>query len=154
MKKSSTPPPRSFSRSGNMIRAIVIEVLLLFIFAVLIASSAWFLKIAVEDFQIALKISPNDTPNDTYFLEYARLYLAYGLPSLFAAVADIVVIVLVALKEFPVFKPLIDKHKARKLQRKLEKTKAEAIQAEEYRKSRIEQLQAELEDLKKNEKEL
>ena len=130
-----------------MFRAIVIEVLLLFIFAVLITSTVFFLNASVANFHAASYINEHVD----ILIERGYKYLAYGLPNLLAAIADIVVIVLVALKEFPVFKPLIDKYKAHKQHRKHEKAKAEAIQAEEYRKSRIEQLQAELEELKKNE---
>lgn len=149
-EKIQYPPPRIFSWSGNMKRAIIIEVLLLFTLGVLIALSTYFLICTANTFRYAngdpnFTIGPISAEDYSYLIKRAYFFLTYGIFPLLAAIADITVIMLVAFKEFPVFKPLVDKYKARKQA----KAEAAAIKAETARQARIEQLQAELDELKK-----
>ncbi len=116
-----------------MKRAVLIEVLLLFALAVLIAVGAKYISMSVVSFDTASWISTDASD----FIKYGVEYLTYGLLALLAAAADIVAMVLIALKEFPVFKPFIDKRRARKAERK-----------EADRQARIEALESELEELK------
>ncbi len=110
-----------------MKRAIVIEVLLLFVLVVLILGCIGFWDMTIRSF---------------YYNELIKAF--FYLPSCIlislATIADIAVIVLVTLKELPAFKPLIDKLKLSKEERKQIKKQA-----------RIEKLQDELDELKKDE---
>lgn len=132
-EKIQYPPPRNFSWSGDMKRAIAIEVLLLFTLGALIALSAFCFYVTIIDIKL--------------FWDVVYIYLSFAILATLATVADIIAIVLIAFKEFPVFKPLVDKYKARKQA----KAEAAAIKAETARRARIEQLQAELDELKKDE---
>ncbi|MCM1368657.1 MAG: hypothetical protein NC184_07620 [Roseburia sp.] len=59
--------------------------------------------------------------------------------------------IIIAVKEFPCFKPLIDKLAAKRADRKAARTQAKAEQAETAKRERIDKLTAELEELKKDE---
>lgn len=137
MKKLSTPPPaRKFSWSRDMKRDIAIGVLLLFVLIVLVLGCIMFFDLTIRNFYFAM-YHPE-------FLKSATFYIPHCIFVLLATIADITAIVLLTLKEFPLFKPLVDKFKARKEKNKQEKAEAE-------RQARIEQLQAELDELKKDE---
>ncbi|MDE7406482.1 MAG: hypothetical protein K2M89_06390 [Clostridiales bacterium] len=154
-----------------MKKAIVIEVLLLFILAVLIA-------VAVQHWQ---SIEPL-LPDLEYYKKMARemleqyghdrgfadmvqktnasiaLYRTYGIFDILAMLADVVIMVTIALFNFPCFKPLVDKltaklapSKEQRAQRKAERAAAKAEQAATAKQERIEKLQAELDELKKDE---
>ena len=112
-----------------MKKTITIEILLLFVFGVLIAISIIFLQLAANQFIIAEQLTP--------VIETARKNLMYGLFLLIAAIADLVVIILIALKDFPKIKQSIAEHKAVRKTTKKQK--------------RIDALQAELDALKKDE---
>lgn len=136
MKKSSTPPPRFFSWSGNMKRAIVIEILLLFVLGVLILGDIALWDMTIRRIYIGIY--------DPQFLKGAYICLFYCIIISLGTIADIAAIVLVALNEYPAFKPLIDKLKG-----KLKFSKKERKQAKKQ--TRIEKLQDELDELKKDE---
>lgn len=83
--------------------------------------------------------------------EMFDLYFPYGILSLLATLGTLVALIFVAIKDFPVFKPLIDKFNAKRAARKEQRAAVKAEQAEEAKQARIEQLQAELDELKKDE---
>jgi len=58
---------------------------------------------------------------------------------------------LFTIKDFPVFKPLVDKFTAKRAAHKEQREAIKAEQAEAAKQARIEQLQAELDELKKDE---
>ena len=138
-----------------MKKTIVIEILLAFIFAVLIACSSPFFKHVaamneyIEEINGFILYDPNvDYSSDLkYYNAQINQALAYAIPMLIAAIADIVVMVVIAIKEFPIFKSLKNKFKIRQEQR----AAAKAEQAKIAKQQRIEKLQAELDELKKDE---
>ena len=75
------------------------------------------------------------------------VYFPFGLMSLFAALATLAAMIIIAIKDFPVFQPLLAKLNAKRDARK----QAKAEKAEADKQARIEQLQSELEQLKKDE---
>lgn len=139
-----------------MKKTIIIEILLLFVFCVTLACAIKILDYAIEvsgrlDLHLNGKILYTDPNMQNEMIKaYTDVYhaaLSYGIPALFAAVADLATMVIIAIKDFPVFKPLIDKLKARKEQRDVVKAEQAAV----AKKERIEKLQAELDELKKDE---
>ena len=120
-----------------MKKQIVIEILLLFVLAVLIAISTNFLQTSITHF------NHYHSENYEVFKEWGIQQLVWGIFALLACIADIAVMVLVALKDFKLFMPLIEKHNARKAQI----AAARAAKADADKQKRIEELQAELDDL-------
>ena len=51
------------------------------------------------------------------YYEILQNNLAYAIPALLAIIANLATIVLIAIKDFPVFKPIVDKLTAHKEQR-------------------------------------
>lgn len=130
-----------------MKRIIIIESLLIFIFAILVTLFVPHLQQAIIWFKdIHWNIAQGFSPHPLSY-KYAYTNLSYSIFSFLAAIADIAVMVLIAIKEFKVFQPLIDKHNARKQERAAART----AKAESEKRKRIEQLQAELEELRKDE---
>lgn len=115
-----------------MKRAIVIEILLLFVLGVLILGDIALWDMTIRRIYIGIY--------DPQFLKGAYICLFYCIIISLGTIADIAAIVLVTLKELPAFKPLIDKLKLSKEERKQIKKQA-----------RIEKLQDELDELKKDE---
>ena len=66
------------------------------------------------------------------------------------SLAGIAAMVLIAIKDFPVFKPLAEKLQAKLQARRQINVQAKADRAEANKQARIEQLQAELDELKKD----
>ncbi len=129
-----------------MKKTILIELLLLFGFSVALACSIKLFVYAngcIETIEI--------------FREYADVVesyrgamhtaISYAIPSLIAALGTLAAGIIIAVKDFPCFKPLIDKFKAKREAKAVAKTE----KAEADKKARIEQLQAELDELKKDE---
>ncbi len=128
-----------------MKRTIFVEILLLLVLAVLLAIgiahwqsvSSW-LNLYFEDFH-------NDYTWNEFVKEFAfDKTLTYSIFTLVATIADLVAIILIAIKDFPVFKPLLDKLAANKERR----TQAKAERAEADKQAKIKALEAELEELK------
>lgn len=113
-----------------MKRTIIIEIILLFNMCL----SAFF---AIKFIQGIFQYNVNWSTS--YYITMTTLYLL-------SFVSLLAVFIIVAIKDFPVFKPLLDKHNARKQKRA--QTKAERAEIEKQK--RIEQLETELEELKKN----
>ena len=106
-----------------MKRSIFIEILLLFIFAVLLAFGIIFLQSAITQLTAAPEYHWEAID------ERARKNLLYGIFLLLAAIADLVVIILITLKDFPKIKQSIEArkaaHKEVKKQKRIEELKAE-----------------------------
>lgn len=133
-----------------MKKTIVIEILLGFALGILI-------MFAVMEFRACY-----------YYLEAIEIYkelgqdysdinraisqvILYGTLALLAALATLAVMSITAIKDFPVFKPLVDKFNAKRAAHKEQREAIKAEQAEAAKQARIEQLQAELDELKKDE---
>ena len=106
-----------------MKKSIIIEILLLFIFAVLIAISIIFLQKSISQLTAAPEYHWEAID------ERARAELMYGIFLLLAAIADLVVIVLIALKDFPKIKQSIETRKTARKEAKKQKRIAD-LQAE------------------------
>lgn len=74
-----------------------------------------------------------------------------GILALLASLSTLVAMIIIAIKDFPFFKPLVDKFNAKRAARKEQRAAVKAEQAEAAKQARIEQLQAELDELKKDE---
>ncbi len=132
-------------------RKIVVSWILLLIAFILSTVAAS--KLLTFAWNVNLAIQNNyQNPN---MMDWVRLwrdlhdtiYLPYGLISLIASISTFAAMIIIAVKEFPVFQPLIEKIKARKAERAV--AKEEKAQADKQQ--RIEKLTAELEQLKKDE---
>ncbi len=129
-----------------MKRSIVISILLLFVSASLICISVMYWK-SVNHFIQLYEVNFRQTLS---WDEFARDYsfyktLSYAIISVLAAISSLVSIILIAVKDFPVFKPIVDKFTARK--EKCAQAKAERTEAKKQ--AKISELEAQLEELKK-----
>lgn len=143
-----------------MKRTIIIEVLLLLILAVLIAcTSMAFIYVTDMNYHITqLSGAGLDNPQYQliegtikYYKGNTHIVLSFAVPTLVAALCDLAAMVLIALHNFPCFKPLIDKLAAKRAAQKQATATAKAEKAETAKQARIEQLTAELNELKKDE---
>ena len=128
-----------------MKKIILIELLLCFAMAVLLAECILCFKVCVghfENYYSEFFIATKELN-----LQWAIEYLFRGIASLLACIAVIIIIGMIAVRNFKVFQPLIDKHNARKQ----ELAAARAAKADADKQKRIEELQAELQELKKDE---
>lgn len=132
----------------SMKRTIIIEILGVFILAVLITLGVSCIQVSINNFTAIDEMSMEAYKIlHEIYLTNARRYLAYSILALVAALCDLAAMVLVAIHNFPCFKPLLDKHAAKCDERK----QAKAERAEADKQARIERLTAELEELKKDE---
>lgn len=121
-----------------MKRSIIIEILLIFVLGVL-------LSVTILNLQSIIS-SINWYKNNAEFYsweEYAKEtnFAAYIIRLVFyllATIANLGAIILIAVKDFPVFNPVVDKHTARKAERTAAKKQA-----------KITELEAQLEELRK-----
>lgn len=137
-----------------MKRTVFIEILLLVVLGVLLYISINSFIGASRSFIWAKRFSEEAYEEyiiETYRSQAMRLLLFGLLLYLPAALADIAAMVLIAVKEFPVFKPLTDKIAARHAARKDARAAAKTAKAEAEKQKRIEELEAELHNLNKDE---
>ncbi len=140
-----------------MKRVIVIEIVLAFAFAVLLACSIKFFMYVSKMYSgisMLYDLNMSDTSRNEIIERYREniaTALSYGIPALIAALATLAAMVLIALKDFPVFKPLLEKHAAKRTARKQANEVAKAEKAAADKQERIERLQSELDALKKDE---
>lgn len=133
-----------------MKKIILIEIILIAILVILIASNVCFIDLAIQN-KKALNELNNDLTlfNQTLYdsiNSYFIKYIIYSIFSALACIADLAIIVLIAIKDFPCFKPLLDKLNAHKQAHQA----ALADKAEADKQARIAKLESELEELKKN----
>lgn len=140
-----------------MKKTIIIEIILVLVFCVLIACAIKLLAYAHYSMQFVERlqdmsldeVTRQDISQQTK--KYISTALSYGIPSLLAALATVAAGILIALKDFPVFKPFVDRLAAKHAERKQRRSEQKTAKAEENRQSRIASLQAELDELKKDE---
>ena len=123
-----------------MKKTIIVEILLLFASCMLIAFACWEF-IALHNYLVFF----DETSGITQQL------MTRGILALLASLATLAAIIIIAIKDFPVFKPLVDKFNAKRAAYKEQREAVKAEQAEAAKQARIEQLQAELDELKKDE---
>ena len=136
-----------------MKKTVVVEILLVAVFAVLLSCAI----IALKDIPSMNEyidwyntLSPDYPDYDLVditawaFKGYIPIFLSISIPALIAAIADLAAIVIIAIKDLPIVKQRIDSFKAKR-------TAVKAEQAETAKQQRIEKLQAELDELKKDE---
>lgn len=129
-----------------MKRIIIIESLLIFVFAILVVLFVPHIRQTIIWFKdIHWNILQGFSPHPLSY-KYAYTNLSYSIFSFLAAIADIAVMALVAIKEFKVFQPLIDKHNARKQARAAART----AKAESEKQKEIAELEKRLDELKKD----
>lgn len=133
-----------------MKKTIVIEILLSFILSILILFAFLEFRGIYYNFQ-AIKYLESMGQEYIDFSDSTRQFAIYGSLAVLASLATIAVMVLIAIKDFPVFKPLVDKFNAKRAAHKEQREAIKAEQAEAAKQARIEQLQAELDELKKDE---
>lgn len=119
-----------------MKKSIIIEILLLL--GIILLIYPWIIYIQ----SLNLYIRANEFNEEGF-----KVCLTIFLLITFAIIAIMISMGLVAIKDFPCLKPFADKLQARKEKR----TQAKAERAEAEKQARIAQLQAELEELKKDE---
>lgn len=136
-----------------MKKTIVIETLLLIVLAVLLSCAIITLKDIssmneyIEHFNT---LPPNDANYDIGFIivantkVYVCKYLSIGIPAIIAAVADFTAIIITAVRDIPIIKQSIESFKAKRTARKEQR-------ATTAKQERIDKLQAELDELKKDE---
>lgn len=140
-----------------MKKTIFIEVLLAFVFCAAVATTVYFFKAVSTTLNSIeyLKTAYMDEQQRQELISLLRdnitTFLSYGIPSLLAALATVAAGILIALKDFPVFKPFVDRLAAKHAERKQRRNEQKTAQAEENRQARIASLQAELDELKKDE---
>ena len=98
-----------------------------------------------------LQANPHLTQEEIQMIEESNKValnnnLPYTIFAGFAVIANLAVIILITLKDLPVFKPLLDKLNARKQKRA--QAKAERAQADKQ--AKIAELEAQLQELKKD----
>lgn len=123
-----------------MKRIIIIEVILLCIFAIFIAINTYLWR------SISSLIDILKNYDEPTLANSLNIKLSYGISALFGCLFTLIAIILIAIKDFPCFKPLLDKLQARKQARQA----ALADKAEADKQARIAKLESELEELKKN----
>ncbi len=136
-----------------MKRVVIIEIVLAFAIAMLLACSIKFFMYVSKmynNINMLYDLDMSDASRNEIIERYRgniAIALSYGIPALLAALATLAAMVLIALKDFPVFKPLLDKLAAKRDARK----QAKAEKAAADKQARIERLQSELDALKKDE---
>lgn len=129
-----------------MKRSIIIELLIFFVFVVLVALSIILWK-RYNDLNYFYTYFIN-TGHDDIAQEYPPMIvhcLIYAILSAFALLADFAAIIMLAIKDFPVFKPLVDKLN----ERKQKHAQAKAERADRAKQAKIAELEQQLEELKK-----
>lgn len=139
-----------------MKKTIVIEILLLFVVAWLIPIMIYHAE-NIEMYRTLISIYKENPDAFSYestlahTIQNLNTQIIYFVFTLLAALATLAAMILVALKDFPVFKPLLDKLAAKRADRKQANDTAKAEKAAADKQARIERLQSELDELKKDE---
>lgn len=126
----------------NVKRIIFISILSAFIFSLFLA----FAIVGLRNAEWQLEYIEGSPDNET-LREYGLISLRNGLLFLAGSLCTIALYALFAVKEFKVFQPYVDKFNAKRNARKQERAAARAAKAETDTQKRIEELQAELDEL-------
>lgn len=136
-----------------MKKVIIIEILLTIVFVVLLVCAIIafrYIAAMKEYIELSTTLDP-DYPNyslvqisanDNEF--FCKILLGLAIPMIIAAPFVLAVMVIIAVKDFPFVKQRISEFKAKRAEAKAEKAEAD-------KQARIEALQAELDELKKDE---
>lgn len=126
----------------------------LFVVCSLIAIEIVFILLTVSHFTVFINNvnfyynhAPHYYETLTNFYPNFVQHLIYAIVAVLANLLNIAVIITIAITNFPVFKPLVDKRNAKRVAHKEQRTK----HAQTIKQQRIEKLQAELDKLKKDE---
>lgn len=137
-----------------MKKTLIIELILTIVFAITLAVAIYFWK-GVQTTINAINLFKSHNDNfysqiiEDYYISLKPL-IGYGTVSLLALLADLAAMVLIAIKDFPVFKPLVEKLQAKSQARKHSKEQAKAARAEANKQAKIAELESQLEELKKD----
>lgn len=135
-----------------MKKTIFIEIILAFTITVLIVCAVKFMAYVI-DLNYRLELLKYCAPGEqtalltTKYTNQRNEALSCGIPLIISTITTFIVMVIIALKDFPVFKPMLDKLSAKRDARK----QAKAAKAVADKQARIERLQSELDALKKDE---
>lgn len=129
-----------------MKRVIVVELLLIFIFAIGLMWSILSIQSCINAYE-NITFVPNQAE---FFRDYFNNQLVKTIFTFLATIADLVAIILIAIKDFPVFKPLVDKYSAWTTARKAAKHAKSEKAANEKKQQRIADLEKALNELKKD----
>ncbi len=130
-----------------MKRVVLIEVLLLLSFCVLLSFTIIFLHSAAVRFDTA-SIAGDDK---SFWLEIAYENFSYGFPCLVGALSNLTAMILIAIKDFKVFEPLRNKYSDKRNARKSVRLAAKQAKADADKQKEIAELEAKLNELKKDE---
>lgn len=121
-----------------MKKTIIIEILLLFVTVLLLYFCGLYWDSVSSYIEIGVPYSE--------IREALNRCIVYAVLNTLASIATLTAIILIALKDLPVFKPIADKLTAHKEKR----TQAKAERAEADKQARITELENELNELKNN----
>lgn len=127
-----------------MKRTIFFELLLILILSVLISITVYFWDYISHSINLAAELDKvyfNDLYEDIYCSIYK--FLPYAILSLITCIVDITFIILTLIKDFPIFKPFIDKYKIRKEQARIAKS-------QEKKQAKIDKIKTKLDKLEKD----
>lgn len=126
-----------------MKRTIVIEILLLIAAIAMIACCVQFFVMVANDLE-TIEWFKQENQEYLSWYRFVLQYSIFGSLSLLATLADLAAMVLIALRDIPKLKAWIEQRKAARKVAKAEKAEAD-------KQTRIAMLQAELDQLKKDE---
>lgn len=134
-----------------MKKSILLTVLMVFIFVVLIVLDVYFWR-AVNSYIQAIQTLKGYTDSQyqeiiTEFQQGLTKLAIYGSVTTIASVATLAAIILIATKDLPILKHISDKLAVRKEKR----TQAKAERAQANKQAKIQALEQQLEELKKDE---
>lgn len=137
-----------------MKRTIIIEVFLFIVFAITIYFNFVFWN-SIRDTKNLIDLYSQITSYDytTIIEEFKKsihTYTIYGSLTIISSVFILLTIILIAVKDFPVFKPITDKIKVKLDKNKATRAEQKALKAEAQKQTQIERLEKKLEELKKN----
>lgn len=130
-------------------RKIVVYILLAFIFGTAMLFTILNFR-ECSAYANTLKISNSADPLFSEWKKFMIKFAIYGIIGIFTLLADLAAMVLIAIKDFPMFKPFVEKFQAKSQARRQAKEQTKAARTEANRQARIEQLENELNELRKD----
>lgn len=124
-----------------MKKTIIFELLHMFVLGLLIYFSVVYWQVFANYIEYNIVNSPYPSDVKAFYQ-----VLTYVIILTLGCIAEITAMILIAIKDLPVFKPIVDKYNAHKQARLV----AQAEKSEQQKQARIEKLQAELDELKKD----
>lgn len=134
-----------------MKRIIVISIISAFIFSLFLAFSIEWLKTTQWQLEIAFDNISSEAYREA-MKEAGFASLRNGLLFLAGSLCTIALYALIALKEFKIFQPFMERQKEKRNARKSERLARKEAKTQADKQKRIEELQAELDELNAEEK--